>query len=254
MTHIVSLFSYRGGTGRSTTAVNVARLLAADGARVAVVDTALQYPALHTLFGINDLPDWISFTDYLLGRCTLGDVVQAVPLREAEPTAGEGTLFALPACNRPDKIEGIQSQGYDVGLLGEAFKELSESLALDWLFLDTSAGMTNETAVALAASETVLTLARADQVDLVSAPTAAGMVRRLSRARTLLALSAAGPDDRVPTEEFARAYEMPVVAVLPAAPAVAEVSGRSLFVEAYPEHRLTARYRDLADALAGADR
>ncbi|HET9170520.1 MAG TPA: P-loop NTPase, partial [Actinospica sp.] len=112
MTHIVSMYSYRGGTGRSTTAANVARLLAGRGARVAVVDTALQQPALHSLLGIDRLPEWTTFTDYLLGRCALWDVVREVPLQASGQLGTEGRLFALPACNLPYKIEIIKNRGY----------------------------------------------------------------------------------------------------------------------------------------------
>lgn len=253
MTHIVSLYSYRGGTGRSTTAANVARLLAADGARVAVVDTALQYPSLHTLFGIDRLPEWTSFTDYLLGRCSLWDVVREVPLRESGPVGTSGRLFALPACNLPYKLEIIQTRGYDIGMLGDAFKLLSEELDLDHLILDTSAGLSNETTVALAAGQTVLTLARADRVDLVSARPNAEVVRSLSRGRLMLVLSRApGGDANALVEQIEQAYGLPVTTALPSAAEAAEVSGELLFVEAFPEHPLTASYRKIAEALVEA--
>lgn len=41
---IVSVHSYRGGTGKSNTTANLAALLAAEGRRVGVIDTDLQSP------------------------------------------------------------------------------------------------------------------------------------------------------------------------------------------------------------------
>jgi MinD-like ATPase involved in chromosome partitioning or flagellar assembly len=246
----VSLYSYRGGTGRSTTAANVARLLAADGACVAVVDTALQYPALHSLFGIDRLPEWTSFTDYLLGRVPLWDVVRQVPLRCAGPVSARGRLYALPACNLPYKIEIIQTRGYDIGMLGEAFSELSDKLGLDHLILDTSAGLNNETMVALASSQTVLSLARSDRVDLSSARSNAQLLRSLSHARLLLVLSRVGGTGASGLDaQFEQAYQLPVTAALPAVAEVGEVSGEALFVEVFPDHELTASYRAIAEVL-----
>ena len=121
MSRIVTLYSYRGGTGKTTTAVNLARLLAERGERVAVVDTALRAPALHPLFNLGDIPEWISFTDYLIGRCTLDDAVQPIPLAVPDGAPEPGLLFAVPACNRSYKVEAILTRGYDVGLLNEAF-------------------------------------------------------------------------------------------------------------------------------------
>ncbi len=45
MATIVSLHSFRGGTGKSNTAANVATLSTADGRRVGVIDTDIQSPA-----------------------------------------------------------------------------------------------------------------------------------------------------------------------------------------------------------------
>lgn len=253
MTHIVSLYSYRGGTGRTTTAANVARLLAGDGARVAVVDTALQQPALHSLFGINRLPEWTTFTDYLLGRCPLWDVVREVPLQPSGRLGTGGRLYALPACNLPYKIEIIKNRGYDIGMLGEAFTLLSEELDLGYLILDTSAGLSNETLAALAGSHTVLSLARSDRVDLNTARLNADLLQTLSRGRMMLVLSGTeGPSATGLDAEFEKAYGLPVTAALPTIAEVSEVSGETLFVETFPEHRLTARYREIADALVGA--
>jgi MinD-like ATPase involved in chromosome partitioning or flagellar assembly len=253
MTQIVSLYSYRGGTGRSTTAANVARLLAGDGARVAVVDTALHQPALHSLFGIDRLPEWTTFTDYLLGRCPLWNVVREVPLQPSGPLGTGGRLYALPACNLPYKIETIKNRGYDIGMLGEAFTLLSEELELDYLILDTSAGLSNETLAALAGSHTVVSLARSDRVDLNTARLNAELLQRLSTGRMMLVLS--GTEGASPAgldAEFEKAYGLPVTAILPAIAEVSEVSGQTLFVETFPEHVLTARYREIADALAAA--
>ncbi|HET9168747.1 MAG TPA: hypothetical protein VFN97_04895 [Actinospica sp.] len=135
-------------------------------------------------------------------------------------------------------------------MLGEAFRLLSEEFDLDYLILDTSAGMSNETLVALAGSRTVLTLVRSDRVDLNTARLNADLVQTLSRGQLMLVLSGVGPTGL--DLEFEKAYRLPVTAALPAVAEVAEVSGQTLFVETFPEHQLTTRYQEIADALAAA--
>jgi MinD-like ATPase involved in chromosome partitioning or flagellar assembly len=49
---IISIHSFRGGTGKSNTAANLAAVLAADGQRVGVIDTDIQSPGIHILFGL----------------------------------------------------------------------------------------------------------------------------------------------------------------------------------------------------------
>jgi MinD-like ATPase involved in chromosome partitioning or flagellar assembly len=44
MSRIISVHSFRGGTGKSNAAASVATLLAAEGQRVGVVDTDIQSP------------------------------------------------------------------------------------------------------------------------------------------------------------------------------------------------------------------
>ena len=50
MSKIISIHSFRGGTGKSNTTANLAALLAAQGLRVAVIDTDINSPGIHVLF------------------------------------------------------------------------------------------------------------------------------------------------------------------------------------------------------------
>jgi septum site-determining protein MinD len=52
MAKIISIHSYRGGTGKSNLTANLATLVARDGNRVAVIDTDLPSPGIHILFGV----------------------------------------------------------------------------------------------------------------------------------------------------------------------------------------------------------
>ena len=50
MSKIVSVHSFRGGTGKSNTTANLAALMAVEGNRVGVIDTDIQSPGIHVLF------------------------------------------------------------------------------------------------------------------------------------------------------------------------------------------------------------
>src|SRR5215470_4435952 len=54
MASIVSIHSYRGGTGKSNLTANLATAVALTGKRVGVVDTDIQSPGIHVLFGLDD--------------------------------------------------------------------------------------------------------------------------------------------------------------------------------------------------------
>ena len=56
MPKVVSIHSYRGGTGKSNFTANLATTVALQGYRVGMVDTDLPSPGIHNLFGLESEP------------------------------------------------------------------------------------------------------------------------------------------------------------------------------------------------------
>ena len=78
MAKIVSIHSYRGGTGKSNLTANLAVCLASSGKRVAVVDTDIQSPGIHMLFGLEDTSHLRTLNDYLWERCPVHEAATDV--------------------------------------------------------------------------------------------------------------------------------------------------------------------------------
>jgi len=135
MAKIISIHSFRGGTGKSNTIANVAALLAAEGQRVGVVDTDIQSPGIHVLFGLAGEEISHALNDYLWGKC---DIQQTA--HDVTPNLGtdiKGQVFLIPSSIKPGEITRVLREGYDAQLLTRGFRKLIEELGLDVLMIDT---------------------------------------------------------------------------------------------------------------------
>src|ERR671932_282199 len=95
MAEIISFHSFRGGTGKSPTTANIAALLALAGRRVGVVDTDIQSPGIHVLFGLDQTKISHTLNDYIWGRCPIKQVAYDVTA-DLSPDI-KGRLFLIPS-------------------------------------------------------------------------------------------------------------------------------------------------------------
>ena len=96
MGQIISIHSYRGGTGKSNITANLAYLAARRGKRVAVLDTDLQAPGVHLLFGFETDRMPFTLSDFFFNRCGLEEA--AYDLKSvAELENVGGSIFLLPS-------------------------------------------------------------------------------------------------------------------------------------------------------------
>src|SRR5262245_5574298 len=128
MPKIISIHSFRGGTGKSNSTANLAALLAAGGRRVGVVDTDIQSPGLHVLFGMDQSELSHTLNDYLWGACAVEQAAYDVTPRLGVPIAGK--IFLIPSSIKPGEIARVVRDGYDVSLLNDGFYGLIDALQL----------------------------------------------------------------------------------------------------------------------------
>ena len=167
---IVSIHSFRGGTGKSNTTANLAAQIALTGKRVGVVDTDIQSPGIHVLFGLDEHKMGKTLNDFLYERCEIGEVALLVG-KDALDAPGRsklaGTnLWLIPSSIRGGEISHVLRKGYDVHRLNEGLQTLLEVLDLDYLFIDTHPGLNEETLLSVAISDVLVLLLRPDQQDL----------------------------------------------------------------------------------------
>lgn len=242
MKSIVSIHSFRGGTGKSNITSNLAVECALAGHRVGVIDTDIQSPGIHVLFQLDEARVTYALNDYLWGRCAIEEaayeVTDALQGRDRLGHAGRGSVFLIPSSLRVGEIAKVLREGYDVSLLNDGFRELGDRLELDFLFIDTHPGLNEETLVSIAVSDYLLVVLRPDQQDYQGTGVTVEVARKLQVPRMSLVVN------KVPRSLTAAAVRQKVTAaygcqhadVLPLSEDIIELGSKEIFCLRAPEH------------------
>lgn len=252
MPKIISIHSFRGGTGKSNTTANVTALLAMRGLRVGVVDTDIQSPGIHVLFGLSEDQMPHSLNDYLWGKCEIKDTAMNVTesLRAISPDI-TGEVFLIPSSIKAGEIARVLREGYDVGLLNDGFQQLLIDLDLDILMIDTHPGLNEETLLSIAISDALAIIMRPDNQDYQGTGVTIEVARKLDVPNLLLVLN------KVPQAfnfdelqaHVEQIYRCPVITVLPHSDEMMALASAGIFVLRYPDHPMTAKLERLAASL-----
>lgn len=250
MTKIVSVHSYRGGTGKSNISANLAATMALRGKRVGIIDTDIQSPGINVLFGLGD-EEIVNSTlnDYLWGRCKIEEVAYDVSHIVRSDTGGR--LYLVPSSMRSEKIAAVLSEGYDVELLQEGLYDLSCRLELDYVFVDTHPGLNEETLLSIGVSDTLIVILRPDQQDFLGTAVILEVAQNLEVPNIMLVVNKALADfDFAALRELVESnYNQPVAGILPLSMEMIRLGSEDLFCLRYPDRDLTAEFNRIVDRI-----
>ncbi len=251
MSKIISIHSFRGGTGKSNTTANIAAMLAMEGRRVGVVDTDIQSPGIHILFGLAGDQINNCLNDYLWGKCDIAQT--AIDVTSCLPAGTKGKIMLIPSSIRPGEITRVLREGYNAQLLTKGFRRLIDELNLDVLLIDTHPGLGEETLLSIVISHTLVIVLRPDQQDYEGTGVTVQVARKLKVPSMVLLVN------RVPAvfnpeavrAQVEQAYGCPVVAILPHSDELMALASGGIFGVRYPDHPVTTLYKQMAATLMG---
>jgi len=254
VTTIISVHSFRGGTGKSNSSSNIAAQLAAAGNRVAVVDTDVQSPGIHVLFGFTEDIPGKTLNDFLFGTGTITEAahdVTATLTASGATVAPGGVLYLVPSSMKAGDIARVLRQGYDVELLNEGFRTLNKDLGLDYLVIDTHPGLNEETLLSITISDILLLILRPDRQDYQGTAVTVDIARRLDVPQLLLMVNKvpSNADRAAVAADVARAYDSEVAGVLPLSEDIVVNASGTLFSLTHPDHPWSATIRSVAQRL-----
>ena len=249
MSKIISFHSFRGGTGKSNTTANVAAVLAAQGMKVGVVDTDIQSPGIHILFGLHADDIGHTLNDYLWGDCTIEETAHDVTARLGAEIKGQ--VLLIPSSMDMGNIARVLHEGYDVGELSRGLRELGETLELDVVLIDTHPGLNEETLLSIALSSVLVIILRPDEQDFEGTGVTVRIAQRLQVPRMLLVVNKVPPayDPAEIKKQVEETYATKVAAVMPHSDELMTLASRDVFAMQFPEHPITALYKEIAAAI-----
>lgn len=137
----VGCYSYKGGTGRTVSAANIASMFAKEGYRIGIIDLDLEAPGLDVVFGIR--PSRFTVLDLLTPGTTATLELATVNVKEQLGWEISGELFLLPAARDLDKLRGVPTGTELVEILARLQRDFTEKYELDYGFIDCRSGVSD---------------------------------------------------------------------------------------------------------------
>ena len=248
MTQVVSIHSFRGGTGKSNITAGLAGALARTGAKVGIVDTDIQSPGIHVLFGMDVSNGKKALNDYLWDRCRIEeaahDVSSAVGLEA-------GRVYLIPSSLKAGEIARVLREGYDVGRLADGFRAIGERLGLDVLLIDTHPGINEETLLSITISDTLVVVLRPDRQDFQGTAVTVDVARKLEVPEVLLVVNKipSSYDSEDVRAKVQDAYGAEVAAMLPHSDELMALASEGVFSVRHPDHPIAIAVASVAARL-----
>ena len=254
---IVAVHSFRGGTGKSNITGNLAVDLAKQGKRVGIIDTDLQSPGIHVLFGLEDAAIDRTVNDYLWDECALYEAAHNLSsvLPEAALAAG-GAIHLIPASTRANDITRILQTAYDKKRLLDGLQMIADELQLDVLLIDTHPGINEETLQAIAVCSLLILILRPDYQDYQGTSVIVELARMLSARETMLLVNKALPgfDVEAYREQLEAVYNVSVADILPFSEEMMNLASSEIFSMRYPHHPLSKAIEAISQKIVSNQR
>ena len=249
MAQIISIHSYRGGTGKSNITANLAWVLSQKGYRTAVVDTDIQSPGIHIIFNVRQDKTHFTLNDFLWGKCEIVDTAIEINNNNS------GKVFFIPASTNTGDIARVINDGYNIEFLSKGFEDLCEQLSLDFLLIDTHPGLNEETLLSIAISDTLLLVMRPDQQDFEGSSITLKVADKLGIDQIAVVLNKV-PKSIEKNElctQITNAYNIPVEALFYHSDELMILGSKSVFAQNFPTHEFSLEVDKLSDYLINND-
>lgn len=242
---IITLHSYKGGTGKTLLSVNLAMILADRGKKVCLLDLDLRAPSLSSTFK-SDKKYWVN--DYLNRICDIDSVLtDCTPkyIKEGQLFVGlaDPSTVAIREMSSKDRKWGMEALGRLLSLKNSLLKDME----FDYVICDSSPGLQYSSINAIVAADMVLVVTSIDKSDVEGTERMINDLYDLFEKKTGIVVNKV-PETillgRVPLK--LDPHQLPIVDLVPCSCDVLQSGGEYLFAFEKKEHPVTYTLRKIA--------
>ncbi len=247
MGKIITVHSFRGGTGKSNISANLGYILYSQNRKVCIFDSDLQSPGLHILLG-HTPKKLATLTDYLLKKSKLEDILIDL---SSKFNNSLGKLYLAPCDMSYNAIASLLKNGYDIEVYTDIFRETNKFLKADFLIIDTHPGFNEETLISMAVADTLLIVTRMDKQDFAGTAITIEIAKKLGVKNILIVVNLVPQDydGEYITKEIEKKFECKVAGLMFYDKNIARLGSENLFSIVEPKSKWTQQIIKIAKEL-----
>jgi len=249
---IIAIHSYKGGTGKTLLAVNLATAYARIGSKVCVLDLDFRAPSLQSIFKLDGSEYWLN--DYLNGACEISKVLfDYTPQCRCSGKMLVGLANPATEALRDMSAKDRKWEMRALGRLLSLKNTLLNDMELDYLIFDTSPGLQYSSINAIVSADVVLVVSTIDASDIEGTRRMTHELYDLFEKKTGILMNKvpleflSSPVERDSVyKRFESMHALPVLKVIPCFCDVLRAGGSKIFVRDLPDHPFAAHVEEIA--------
>jgi len=250
MSKIIAVHSYKGGTGKTLLAINLAVTFAKQGKKVCLFDLDFRAPSLFSILKMENAECWLN--DYLNGTCDIGKVLLDLSGR----IQGNGKFYVGLANPATEAIRDMSAKDrkWEMRALGRLLSlrnALLNEKEFDYLIFDTSPGLQYSSINAIVTADLVVVATTGDRSDVDGTRRMLRELYNLFEKKTGLVLnkvldSASKSKKEEMHDKVKTIYQVPMLGLVPCFCEILRAEGNLIFVQDKPDHPFTKILDEMA--------
>lgn len=234
MAKLITITSGKGGVGKTTTAINLAAALNAQGKEVVILDANLTTPNIGLHLGAPIVP--ISLNHVLLGKAKLNDAIY-------EHESGTKII--------PSSLSVKELKRLNHGKLKEVGKKLRK--IADYVIYDSAAGLGSEALAAIEASDELIIVTNPEIPAVTDALKTSKVIEEMGKPiKGVIVTRVRGSKTEMPISNIRDMLELPILGVVPEDSSVqCALVMKDALVHTHPKCKAARAYKTIAAKISG---